>query len=583
MDKLIIYQIFTRLFGNQNTTNKQSGSRDENGVGTFDDINNEALQSIRQFGASHVWYTGVIEHATQTDYSEFSIRPDDPAVVKGRAGSPYAIKDYYDVNPDFAVSVPNRMAELDALVQRTHAHGLKVIIDFVPNHVARQYSSDVKPAGVVDLGEHDDTTVNFAPNNNFYYLPGQEFVAPKVRGSIPAVPAATAANSADAVGTAGMLPRTLREFPAKITGSGSLTASPDVNDWYETVKLNYGINVFDGSRQFDPVPATWQQMLDILLFWADKDIDGFRCDMAQLVPVEFWRWAISRTKQRYPQLIFIAEIYEPALYRSYIFDGGFDYLYDKVGLYDAVRRLMEGHGSCYELTQVWQRESGDFAQHMLRFLETHDEQRIASRFFTNDPWAAVPAMTLTATMHTGPFLLYFGQEIGVREEGSEGFSGDDGRTTIFDYWGLPDWQNWINAGKYDGANLTDDQRNLRAFYQQLNHLVNGSDAIQNGYFYDLQYANDVDQSDGYDPHQLYSYLRHTDRQKLLIVCNFSGHVTYETTVRIPRHAFDAMRLDPARTYQFTDIFLSDGQVEAVGREGVAVTLPPRSVRVLEIK
>jgi glycosidase len=557
MDKLIIYQIFTRLFGNRNTTNKPNGSREENGVGTFGDINGAALQAIRQFGASHVWYTGVIEHATQTNYAAFGITPDDPAVVKGRAGSPYAVKDYYDVDPDLAVSVPDRMAEFDALVERTHAHGLSVIIDFVPNHVARQYGSDAKPAGVVDLGEKDDTGRQFAPNNNFYYLPGQAFVAPS--------------------------PSEYHEFPAKVTGSGSITAAPDINDWYETVKLNYGLNIFDGSQQFDPIPATWHQMLDVLLFWAAKGIDGFRCDMAQLVPIPFWRWAISQVKQHYPRLIFIAEIYEPDRYRSYIFEGGFDYLYDKVGLYDAVRRLMEGHGSCYDLTRVWQHESGDFAQHMLRFLETHDEQRIASRFFAGDPWAAVPAMTLIATLHTGPFLLYFGQEIGERAEGSEGFSGDDGRTTIFDYWGLKDWQNWIGNGAYDGANLTDEQRSLRAFYQQLNHLVNGSDALQNGFFYDLQYANDNGQSEGYDAHQLYSYLRYTDRQKILIVCNFSPHVTYDTAVRIPRHAFDALGLDPARTYRFTDLFMHEGQIQAVGREGVLLTLPPRSVRVLEIR
>lgn len=577
MDKLIIYQIFTRLFSNQNTTNQFNGSRDENGVGKFNDINDAALRTIKQFGASHIWYTGILEHATQTNYSSFGIRPDDPAVVKGRAGSPYAVKDYYDVNPDLAVNVADRMAEFDALVQRTHAHGLKVIIDFVPNHVARQYHSDVKPAGVVDLGGADDTTVGFSPDNNFYYLPNETFVAPSNAGGNPP------SNETKLADVEGGFPTALHEHPAKVTGSGSITATPDANDWYETVKLNYGINIFDSSRHFNPTPATWQQMLDILLFWAAKGVDGFRCDMAHLVPVEFWQWAIGRVKQRYPRLIFIAEIYEPYLYRSFIFQGGFDYLYDKVGLYDAVRRLMEGHGSCYDLTRVWQQESGDFPQHMLRFLETHDEQRIASRFFTNNPWAAVPGMTLAATMHTGPLLLYFGQEVGVRAEGSEGFSGDDGRTTIFDYWGLTDWQGWINNGNYDGGNLSDDQRNLRAFYQRLNHLVNGSDAIQNGYFYDLQYANDNGQSEGYDAHQVYSYLRYTDRQKLLIVCNFSSQTTYETTVRIPGHAYATVGLDPSRTYVFTDIFLTDTAIETVGLAGVPLVLPPWSVRVLEIK
>ena len=568
MDKLVIYQIFTRLFGNQNTTNRPYGSRDENGVGKFNDINEAALKAIRQFGASHVWFTGVIEHATETNYSSQGIRPDDPMVVKGRAGSPYAVKDYYDVDPDLAIDVPNRMAEFEALVLRTQAHGLKVIIDFVPNHVARQYQSDSKPAGIADLGQNDDTSLAFSSNNNFYYLPGLQFVSPD---QDPLHHAASAS-----------VPK-LNEFPAKITGSGSLTATPDINDWYETVKLNYGYNVFDGSLHFDPVPDTWQKMLDILLFWAEKGIDGFRCDMAHLVPVAFWNWAIGRVKKQYPHLIFIAEIYDPGLYRSFIFEGRFDYLYDKVGLYDAVRRLMEGHGSCYELTSVWQHESGDFAQHMLRFLETHDEQRIASRFFANDPWAAIPGMTLAATMHTGPVLLYFGQEIGVRAEGVEGFSGDDGRTTIFDYWGLPDWQGWLNQGRYDGAGMTDNQRSLRAFYQQLNHLVANSDAIQNGYFFDLQYVNDNGQSAGYDAHQVYSYLRYTERQQLLIVCNFSSNNTYNTTIAIPQAAFNAMQKDATQMHWFNDIFMSDTRVETSGLAGVPLQLPPRSVRVFEIK
>jgi glycosidase len=563
MDKLIIYQIFTRLFGNQNTTNQFNGSIDENGSGKFNDINDDALRAIKQFGASHVWYTGIIEHATQTDYSAYGILPDDPSVVKGRAGSPYAIKDYYDVDPDLAVSVPNRMAEFEALVERTHVHGLKVLIDFVPNHVARQYKSDTKPANVIDLGANDDTSIRFSIENNFYYLPGETFVSPEKSQEATTNP--------------------LHEFPAKVTGSGSITASPDINDWYETIKLNYGFNIFEGGQHFEPVPATWKQMLDILLFWANKGVDGFRCDMAHYVPIPFWKWAISRVKQQYPRILFIAEIYDPNLYRTFIFDGGFDYLYDKVGLYDTLRELMEGHGSCYNITRVWQQESGEYAQHMLRFLENHDEQRIASRFFANDPWAAVPAMTLSATMHTGPYMVYFGQETGVRPEEAEGFSGDDGRTTIFDYWGLPDWQGWINKGRYDGLGLSDEQQRLRSFYQQLNHLVNGSDAIQNGYFYDLQYANDNGQSAGYDAQRIYSYLRHTDRQKLLIVCNFSNNTTYETTIRIPNHAFDVMSLSPSRTFTFTDIFLTNSEIDAVGTMGVPVVLPPRSVRVLEIK
>ncbi len=563
MDKLVIYQIFARLFGNQNTTNQPGGSLDENGVGKLNDISYEALRELKTFGISHVWYTGVIEHATQTDYTAWGIPLDDPSVIKGRAGSPYAISDYYDIAPDLAVDVPNRMNEFAALVERTHTQGLKVIIDFVPNHVARQYRSDAKPAGVVDLGERDDATVAFKASNNFYYLPGQAFTAPE-EGS------------------------QYRENPAKVTGNDAITATPSMNDWYETVKLNYGVDIFNGYKtHFIPVPATWQQMLDILLFWTDKGVDGFRCDMVHMVPVEFWGWATKQVKLRKPGLIFIAEIYDPSQYHRYIRQGGFDYLYDKVGLYDALRRLMEGHGSCYDISRVWQQESGDIGNHMLRFLENHDEQRIASRFFAGTPWAAVPAMTLAATLHTGPLMLYFGQEIGVKAEGSEGFSGDDGRTTIFDYWGIPEWQGWINGhddagrARYDGGGLTPEQRQLRGFYQQLNHLVNGSDAIQSGKFYDLQWANEHNW--GYNNQRLYSYLRYTDRQKLLIICSFDKEVTYETVVKVPDHAWQAMGLDPNHTFRFSDVFLSQRTFEAQGSSGVHLTIAPQGVLVLEIR
>lgn len=559
LDKLVIYQIFTRLFGNQNTTNHRNGTLAQNGVGKFADIDDRALTDLRAFGATHLWFTGILEHATATDYSAFGIRPDDPSVVKGQAGSPYAVKDYYDVDPDMAVDVPNRMAEFESLLHRTQGHGLKVIIDFVPNHVARQYHSDRKPAGVRDLGEADDTQQAFSAQNNFYYLPGRQFVTPACEPDR----------------------QQIREYPAKVTGSGSLTEAPSIDDWYETVKLNYGIDVFNGwVGHFDPPPATWHQMLDILLFWAAKGVDGFRCDMAHLIPVEFWHWAIGQVKSRYPHLIFIAEIYDPGLYRRFIEEGGFDYLYDKVGLYDSLRRLMEGHGSCHDITRVWQQESGDFSEHMLRFLETHDEQRIASRFFAGDPWIAVPAMVVTATLHTGPLLLYFGQELGVRAEVSEGFSGDDGRTTIFDYWGIPEWQDYLRSG-FDNGALPPDTQQLKAFYGRLNALVNQSDAIQNGAFYDLQWANN--QTPGYNGNRLYSYLRHTGQQRLLIVCNFDRTQRADTTIQIPTHAWQTMQLDETATYRFVDVFGANFDAEIIGSSGVPVTLPPLGVLILEIR
>ncbi|WP_375445334.1 alpha-amylase family protein [uncultured Fibrella sp.] len=567
-DKFIIYQLLPRLFGNTNTTNRPWGTLADNGSGTFADINNAALDSIKTLGATHVWYTGVPEHASMTDYSAQGIRADDPAVVKGRAGSPYAIKDYYDVVPDFAQSVPDRMAEFEALVARTHAHGLKVIIDIVPNHVARQYGSDAKPAGVIDLGEDDDVRQAFSTRNNFYYLPDTTFVAPFVPGSIDADPPLM--NSATPI----------HESPAKVTGSGSINEAPHINDWYETIKLNYGYNVFDGSLHTDPVPDTWHKLLDIMLFWAEKGVDGFRCDMAHLVPVPFWKWVTRQVRATYPAHIFIAEIYDPGLYRSFIFEGGFDYLYDKVGLYDSLRRLIEGHGSCYDLTRVWQQESGDFSEHMLRFLETHDEQRIASSFFATEPTRAIPAMVITATMHTGPYLLYFGQEVGVRGEDTEGFSGHDGRTTIFDYWGLTDWQGYLNGHTYDGAGLTEDQQHLRAFYKKLGTFVNGSAAVREGAFYDLQWANQF--TAGYDQHQVYSYLRYTDSQKLLIVCNFDQSTTLSTTLNIPEHALSLMQLSVEGDLRLTDQLLTNEVITGNGTTGFPISMPPVSVRIFAL-
>ena len=564
-DKIVLYQVYTRLFGNLNSTNKFYGTREENGVGKFNDITDKALTSLKKFGISHVWFTGVIEHATMTDYSANGIPKDNPYVVKGIAGSPYAIKDYYDVSPDLAVDVPNRMKEFEALVARSHKAGLKVIIDCVPNHVARQYHSDAKPQGVKDFGEEDNKNVGFNAQNNFYYLPNQAFQVPD---NVPIPP--------------GIQAFPYEEFPAKATGNDVFAAKPSINDWFETIKLNYGVDYLNGrTKHFDPIPSTWLKMRDILLYWADKGVDGFRCDMAEMVPFEFWGWVIPEVKKVKPATIFIAEIYNPAEYRNYLFSGKFDYLYDKVGLYDALRRLMEGHGHTADITRVWQQESGDFGNRMLRFLENHDEQRIASKYFAKNPFHAIPAMVVSATLQTGPLMLYFGQEVGVNPTVAEGFSGEDGRTTMFDYWGVLEYQAWVNGGKFDGGKLNSEQKNLRGFYADLLKLVNNSDAIRNGAFYDLQYANKGQA--GYNDARMYTYLRHTDKQKLLIVCNFDLQNSVRTTIKIPVHAWETMGLPSQAQYSLKEIFHHPQTLNVDSVEGIAVDMQPNSVRIFEIK
>ena len=529
-EKIVIYQVFTRLFGNNNTRLKKNGTIDENGCGKFADFTTKALEQIKNLGTTHIWYTGIIEHATQTNYSRYGIQPDHPAVVKGKAGSPYAIKDYYDVNPDLANSIPDRMKEFENLVKRSHKVGLNVIIDFVPNHVARQYHSDSKPENVLDLGEKDNTDNAFSPQNNFYYIPGQN-----LQGEIDLHMNA---------------PEAYLETPAKATGNDKFDAWPTINDWYETVKLNYGVDYLNGRcTHFDPTPDTWNKMLDILLFWASKNIDGFRCDMAEMVPVEFWGWAIPQVKEQYPHIIFIAEVYNPHEYRNYIFNGHFDYLYDKVGLYDTLRALTCGHESATHIPFRWQSLSG-IEKHMLNFLENHDELRIASDFFAGDPFKAIPAMVILACMNTNPIMIYFGQELGESGMDEEGFSGKDGRTTIFDYWTIDTIRRWRNNGKFDGKLLTKEEKKLQAFYTTLLNLCNKEKAIREGVFFDLTYAN----LEGiiFNEHKQYAFLRKSGKELLFIVVNFDKNPA-APCVKIPTHAFDHLGIPIKDAYKAKEL------------------------------
>ena len=562
--KLVIYQLMTRLFGNKVALNKPYGTIGENGCGKFNDITDKALDEIKKMGVSHVWYTGVIEHATMTDYTAAGIPADDADVVKGRAGSPYAIKDYYDVAPDLAVVVKNRMPEYEALIKRTHDHGLKVIMDFIPNHVARSYKSDAKPIDVVDLGATDDKTKAFAPNNHFYYLPGKSFVVPANYSPLGPLKGPREDGK-------------YTETPAKATGNDVFSEAPSINDWFETVKLNYGVDYVNGRKtHFEPIPDTWKKMRDILVFWTGKNVDGFRCDMVEMVPVEFWDWVIPELKKTKPNLIFIGEAYNPKEYKTYLEKGKFDFLYDKVGLYDGVRRLMTGGGTTEDITKVWKEESNGFSSHMLRFLENHDEQRIASKEFATDPKRAIPAMTVSATLGSGPVMLYFGQEVGEPGAGAEGFSSEDGRTTIFDYWGVPEHQKWLNQGKFDGAKLSPEQKSLRAFYARLLTVTSTNEAIRRGRFYELQDANNLGKE--YNQRHLYAYLRYTDKQQVLVVVNFSADKTYRPTINIPAEALKAAGLTPTKFYTYTNL-LADEEP----RNALNLTLEPLSACIFEIK
>lgn len=455
--KLTIYQVFTRLFGRLN------------------DFTPTALRAIRDLGVTHVWYTGIIEHATMAK--------DPPQVVKGRAGSPYAITDYYRVHRDLASSPERADEEFKKLLERTHAAGLKVLIDFVPNHVARTN---------INFGDNDDLSVPFSPQNNFYYLPGLYFVPPvDYHPELTPDPRWT-------------------EFPAKATGNDVFSASPGLSDWFETVKLNYGIDYLNGrTAHFFPVPDTWLRMAEILAFWTRMGVDGFRCDMAEMVPVEFWGWVIPIVKKTNPRLLFIAETYNPDSYGRYLDEGKFDLLYDKVGLYDSIRDVVQGRVDVGKIVATHFQMEG-LQNRLLNFLENHDEQRLASRFFAGDPEVGRPALVVSACLGQGAELVYFGQEVGEPALGAQGFSGDDGRTTMFDYATVPELQRWINGGKFDGGVLLPQQLGLRSFYRDLLQLASSSEVLAKGSTRIVPTGSPL----------ALAWFREYDGQKLLFAANF---------------------------------------------------------------
>lgn len=515
IQKPIIYQLLPRLYTNYCASPVTNGTLKQNGSGKLNSFTDKVIKNIKSLGATHIWYTGVIEHAHDADYSAYGIPRHNPHIIKGHAGSPYAITDYYDIDPDLAENVDKRMDEFEALVKRTHANGLKVIIDFVPNHVAREYHSDAKPEGVDDLGHGDNNDMFFSPFNNFYYITRQQFAPHVDMGS----------------GDGAYV-----EFPAKASGNDCFTAFPGVNDWYDTIKLNYGVDPWNGSTHFSPIPPTWFKMLHILKYWASKGIDGFRCDMVHMVPVEFWRWSIALVKSSYKDIIFIAEIYDLALYRPYL-DAGFDYLYDKVNLYDTLRAIECDNVSAARITTCWQTVDG-IGDKMLNFLENHDEQRFASAQYAGNAEKVWPSLVVSAMINRGPMMIYGGQELGEPAADAEGYSGHDGRTTIFDYWSIPSVRAYLNGGKCDGL-IPESVKQLRDKYARILKICNSEKAISQGAFFDVMYVN-YDNPD-FDPHRNYAFIRAFDGEALIIAVNFANE-DKSAKINIPQHAFEILGL-----------------------------------------
>ena len=478
--RAVIYQLAVRYFGNSQGVNKHYGKIEENGVGKFADIDRVALEHLRGMGVTHIWLTGVLRQATNTDYSAFGLPPDDPKILKGRAGSFFAVKDYFDVCPDYAIDVTKRREEFKDLVARIRAAGLKVLTDIVPNHVSRAYDSTIKPE--LNFGASDDQSKFFDLQNNFFYIQSNDpLVLPTAWAPMPEPsPASVPYTQED--GTPGRRVR--------VTGEGSITTQPDATSWYETLKLNYGYNIELEEFAFDAAspPATWKRMDQIIEYWQQEmGVDGFRCDMPYFVPVGFWHWVIARAKARRPDTYFLAEAYKD---QFELMDAGFDAVYG-FDVYNRLKGIYAGYNSPSDLDQFLGAINDECRACYLYYLENHDESRVAapiSKGGFDSMQAGKHLGPLAFLLGPGPVLIHNGQTVGEKGGGNAGFEGDGGRTTFFDYWRVPALADWVNGGLFDGAFLSVEQKNLHEYYRRLLHLVQHPLAAARSY-YGLTYLN----------------------------------------------------------------------------------------------
>jgi glycosidase len=561
----VIYQLVVRLFGNTNETRATDGTITQNGSGHFADITDTALRELHSLGATHIWLTGAIRQATLTDWSSVDpmLAADDPDVVKGRAGSFYAIRDYYDVSPDLAVDPAHRMDEFDALVARIHAAHMEVVIDLVPNHVSRAYHSIVHPEW--DFGASDDQTHFFLASNDFFYVSGGPLHLSHPSSWNPSGVVFDGLFARED-GSAGHV--------ARATGNDAATLTPSATDWYETVKLDYGADFTSSTTAFTPMPTTWTLIDHVLAYWQARGVDGFRCDFAHYVPDPAWQWLLAQARARDPHAFFFAEAYDrlPTL-----IGDGFDAVYDYVA-YNTVKDMYLGRAQQSDLDGVYGALGDPDRNHYVHYLENHDERRIASPIVTTGgngdsgfggASAAHQLAPIQYLWSGGPLLLLNGQEVGELGAGVEGFGGEDGRTTIFDYWSMPSMVAWVNGGAFDGGRLDAPSTALRAWYRDLFALAQDP-AITSNRYWGLEYFDRTSMfADCPDAFFTFARFEPNGARLIVVVANFAPSSATSGRIRIPMDLAAAAGLPATRVLTVRRVF---------GVEGAASeTITPASV------
>ena len=278
-----------------------------------------------------------------------------------------------------------------------------------------------------------------------------------------------------------------------------------------------------------------------------------------------------------------------------LLNAGFNAVYDdptyKVlkGIYDGPRWANDIDGAV----------TSDFIyQNSLRYAENHDEVRLAGR----NNWGSVgmevgrPVAAIIYGIGCGPVMIYNGQEVGEPADGVEGFGGDDARTTIFDYWSMPELVKWVDGHKYDGALLSKEQKGLRAYYAKLLKLV-GEPGFRFGGYHALNAANTraarfgTIEGDPASGHWMYAFLRYDSRsqQRWLVVANLHRSADFtEVHVHIPADAVQWLELPSQAPLALTDHLGSGGTLTAkpadLPTDGVVIPkIPALSAMYFEIR